>query len=187
MKQTLLSRAAWAMLSSLLLVLPACATTQKSPVPGTLKVQVNIPATWNSLVEDRISEGLVDRVRDVFYRAGFDRPVEEVRYVEEPGKEPYLLTINLIDWRMNRLGNVDCTFSASLRTPRGTRELGLYTNTSLFSLRGFGRFGLADSYDEAAQGAIRDLCDAVAKSELLPDFRKSGLVSGLPRPSRPSV
>jgi hypothetical protein len=180
-------RFAWVILGSLLLVLPARAATPSAPVPGTLKVQVIVPPTWNTLVDDHISAGLVDRVRDVFYRAGFDRPIEEVRYVEDPAKDEYLLTINLVDWRMNRIGNVDCTFSASLRTPRGTRDLGLYNNTSMLWFRGLGRFGLSQSFDEAAEGAIRDLCIAVQKSELLPDFRRPEVISALSPVRKPAT
>jgi hypothetical protein len=138
-----------------------------------LKVTVNIPPSWNMLLDDRISEAFVDRVREVFYRAGFDRPVEEVRSVEEPEKQPYLLTINLTDWRINRIGNIECTFTADLRTPQGSKNLGVYTNTTMRWLSGPGRWGLARSFEDAAEGAIRDLCTAVAKSELLPGLRRN--------------
>ena len=49
-------------------------------------MQVNVPPSWNILLDDRVSEAFVDRVRDVFHRNGFDRPVEHVRYVEDPAK-----------------------------------------------------------------------------------------------------
>lgn len=152
------------------LACPACATTQSPETPDALKVLVNVPPNWNMLLDDRVSEAFTDRVREVFYRAGFDRPVEEMRSVEDPAKVPYLLTIHLTEWRINRAGNIDCTFNASLQTPRGTRDLGLYTNTTMRWFGGIGRWGLARSFEEAAEGAIHDLCDAVAKSDLLPGF-----------------
>jgi hypothetical protein len=183
MKRSILFRYAWVWVSGLLLFLPACATTERPEVPGTLKVQVNVPPSWSILLDDRVSEVFVDYVREAFYRAGFDRPVEEVRYVEDSAKVPYLLTLNLNEWRINRVGNIDCTFSASLQTPRGTRDLGLFTNTTMRWFGGPGRFGLSRSFAEAADGAIGDLCDKIAKSELLPDFRKPKHVSGL-RPNR---
>lgn len=169
----------WIWLCGVLLAFPACATLPQPEVPGTLKVTVNVPPSWNLLVDDRVAEAFTDRVREVFHRAGFDRPVEEVRYVEDPAKVPLLLTINLHTWRINRLGNIDCTFSASLKTPRGTRDLGLYANTTTRWFGGIGRWGWARSFEEAAEGAIHNLCDAVAKSELLPGLRKAGLYSGL--------
>jgi hypothetical protein len=170
------------LLCGALLSLSACATTPKPEVPGTLKVTVNVPPTWNLLLDDRVSAAFTDRVRDVFYRAGFDRPVEELRFVEDPAKAPYLLTINLLDWRINHVGSIDCTFSATLQTPRGTRELGLYHNTAMRWFGGIGRWGLANSFDDAAEGAIRDLCNAVVKTEMLPGFEKHQLYTGLRKP-----
>jgi len=136
----------------------------------TLKVHVNVPPTWSLLVDDRISEMFVDAVRELLARRGFTSPVEEVRFVEDPAKTPYLLTINLMEWRMQRTGAIDCTLAASLQTPRGTKQLGVYHHTS-FHWLGSGRFGLAREFDEAASGALNDLCNDLARSELLPGLR----------------
>jgi len=146
-------------------LLPACASASEA---DPLKVQVNVPPTWNLLIDDQVSEALVDQMRDVFYRAGFARRIDEVRSFEIPSKVPYLLTINLTEWRINRLGNIDCTFTANLKTPRGTRELGVYTNTTMEWLYGRSRFGLGRGFVEAAEGALRDLYTDLAKTELLP-------------------
>lgn len=146
-------------------------TAPKVEVPGTLKVQVDVPLAWNSLIDDRISEAFASRVREVFHRSGFEYPIDDVRYVEDASKLPYLLTVHLMDWRITRLGNIDCTFTASLQTPRGTRKLGVYTNTTMVWLGGSGRFGLARSFEEAAEGAIRELANDIAKTELLPGLR----------------
>lgn len=155
-----------------LALLPACATTRQPEVPGTLHVQVNVPPTWNPWLDDRISGAFTDRVRDVFHRAGFDRPVEEARLADDPEAKANLLTIQLLEWRINRIGNIDCTFAAELKTPRGTRNLGIYTQTEMRWLTGRGRFGLAQSFEDAAEGAIRGLCDDVAKTEWLPGLRR---------------
>jgi hypothetical protein len=187
MKHTLLSRLPWVVLSSLLLIPSVFATTPPTAVPGTLKVQVNVPATWHWLADDRVAEPLVDQLRDTFYRAGFDRPIEQITYVEDPAKAPYLLTINLVDWRMNHAGSIDCTFSANLQTPRGTRDFGLFSDMAFNWIPGRGRYGLSQAFTQAADGALKQLCDAVAKSEMLPDFRKPELVSGLPEGHRPSA
>ena len=170
MKISIPFRLSWFWLCGLLL-LPGCATTEPVEVPGTLKVHVSVPPSWNLLFEDRISEAFVDHMREVFHHRGFDRPVEEVRFVEDPTKEPYLLTINLTEWRINRIGNIDCTFTASLQTPDETRHLGVYTNMSMRWFGGPGRFGLSRSFEEAAEGAIEDLYNDIAKTELLPGLR----------------
>jgi hypothetical protein len=154
------------------LFMAGCATTSQVEVPGTLKVQVNMPPTLHYLAEDRISEAFVDRIRDVFAQNGFNRPVEEVSFVEAPTRIPYLLTVNLTEWRVDRLGNIDCTFSADLQTPTATRHLGHYSNTTLRLARGFGRFGLANAFTDAADGAIRSLCLDIQRTELLPNLRQ---------------
>jgi hypothetical protein len=182
-----LLRHPWIWLCGALLGLSACATTQPAEVPGTLKVTVNVPPSWNLLIDDRIAESFTDRVREVFDRAGFDRPIEELRYVEDPAKVPYLLTINLVEWRINRIGSIDCTFSATLQTPRGARDLGLYHNDAMRWFGGIGRWGLARSFEEAAEGAIHDLCDAVVKSEMLPGFQKHELYSGTRKTAGPKA
>jgi hypothetical protein len=55
-----------------------------------------------------------------------------------------------------------------LQTPRGTRNLGVYSDTSLRISRNPGWWGLSDAFSEAAEGALADLVRAVVKSELLP-------------------
>jgi hypothetical protein len=155
--------------------LAGCATVNRPEFPGALKVYVNVPPSWNVLLEDDISDAFVSRVRDVFLRSGFDRPVDEVRLVEDPNKQPYLLTINLTEWRINRIGNIECTFTADLRTPQGSKNFGFFTNTTMRWMGG--RWGLARSFEDAAEGAIHDLCNAVKKSELLPAFRNNEAVS----------
>jgi hypothetical protein len=151
-----------------LFFLAGCATTQSPVVPGTLAVHVNVPPHWNIFLEDRIAEAFTDQVREVFHKAGFDKPVNEIRYFEDVDRAPYLLTINLNEWRINRVGMIECTFSADLKTPQATKHLGIYTHTTMRWIGGPGRFGLARSFEEAADGAIRDLCNDVAKTELLP-------------------
>lgn len=148
-----------------------CATSHNPDAPGTLAVHVNVPPHWDVFLEDRITEAFTDQVRAVIHREGFDKPVKEVRYFEDAERAPYLLTINLNEWRINRAGMIACTFTAELKTPAATKHLGVYSYTTMRWFGGPGRFGLARSFEEAADGAIRDLCKDVAKTELLPGFR----------------
>lgn len=153
---------------------------------ATLKVQVNVPPSWDPLLDDDIAAAFTDQVREIFQRAGHRHPVEELRSVEDPAKAPYLLTVNLTEWRINRAGNIACTFGATLRTPQGERDLGLYTNTTMRWIGGLGRWGLARSFEEAAVGAIRNLCDTIARSELLPGANREARYTGLLRePEKP--
>lgn len=157
----------FASLCAVLLAFAGCATTQPPPSPDTVHVAVNLPPTTSIIYEDRIADLFTDEVRHVFTQAGFTRPIENIRYVDHPDNAPYVLTINLMEWRFDPLGNIACTFTANLQTPRGTRDLGVYSSTSLKLSRSPGIWGVADSFDEAAQGALGDLYRAVQKSELL--------------------
>ncbi len=154
-------------LGAALIALAGCATAPHVQSPETVNVLVNLPPTASLIYADRIADAFTDEVRHVFYQAGFTRPIENIRYVDKPGDASQLLTINLMDWRFDPLGNIECTFTAELKTPRGTRNLGVYTDTSLRISRSFGPWGVADAFEEAAQGAIADLVRAVVKSELL--------------------
>jgi hypothetical protein len=159
-------------------VLAGCASPRVQ-VPGTLHVHVNLPPTVDLWHEDRVKLAFTDIARDVFHRNGLDRPVEEARFVSASELDglPYLLTIDLHRWRITPIGNIECTFTASLQTPAGTRHLGVYSDTELRGFGtsfGFGRWGIARSFENAAEGALRDLVRDVARTELLPQLRVRG-------------
>ena len=160
----------WARLAlfALLAAIPLRAETViKDPL--ALKVQVNVPPTWSILVDDRIANDFVDGVGQILRQRGFSRPVEALSLVESPEKAPYLLTIDLMEWRVNRVGLIDCTLHAQLQTPWGTRNLGLY-HASSPHWQGGGRWALARDFDDAASDVLNQLCNDLAKSELIPDL-----------------
>jgi len=153
-------------IASLLVALSACgAEPAKSKAPLALQVQVNVPASWRPWLDDEVADSFTDRARDILRQRGVEGRIERLELSDSPVAEVPLLTINLVDWRVNHVGNIDCTFTASLQTPRGVRQFGLYTNTTMRWLTGPGRFGLSRSFEEAAEGAIRDLCNDIAKTE----------------------
>lgn len=146
-------------------------TAARATAHAPLKVLVNVPPTWDLFLDDRIGDAFTEQVRAILEDEGFRGPIEGLRFVEEPARVPYLLTVNLHDWRISRSGQVACTFAATLQTPHGTRDLGLYTHTTMRCLHGPGRWGLSASFEEAAVGAIRNLCDTLTRSELVPGLR----------------
>lgn len=139
--------------------------------PGTLQVQVNVPPSWQPMFEDRITEAFVSNMIDVFRRQGYKGEIAEVRWFEEPSPGCCLLTINLTEWRMNHVGNLDCMFTANLQTDRAIRHLGIFSGMAFRWMSGPGRFGLADAFEDAAEDAIRQLYSALAKTELVPGVR----------------
>lgn len=153
----------------------APADKQPSPPskPGTLQVQINIPPTWRPMLEDQVTEAFASYIFEVFRREGYKGDMAEVRWYEEPSSGCCLLTINLTEWRMNHIGNIDCTFTANVQTERASRHLGVFSGMSFRWMSGPGRFGLADAFEDAAEDAVRQLYDSLARTELVPGLRKS--------------
>ena len=139
--------------------------------PGTLQVQINVPPSWRPMFEDRVTEAFASYIFDVFRRQGYTGEFKEVTSFDEPSPGCCLLTINLTEWRMNHVGNIDCTFTANLQTDDTTRHLGIFTGMAFHWRSGPRWFGLADSFGEAAESAIRDLYSSLAKTELVPGLR----------------
>src|SRR4051812_43183796 len=118
----------WLWLIAALFAAGGCATTNPVEVPGTLRGAVNLPPASDIVVENEVSQAFVDRVREAFHEEVFTRPVVEDR-LANPTNLSQVLTLNLINWRMTRVGNIECTFTAALPTPAGTHQFGVYNST----------------------------------------------------------
>jgi len=139
-----------------------------TPSAGTLQVQIIVPPSWVPMLEDDIADAFVSHIDEVFRHRGYKGHIKKVSAIDEPGPGCCLLTLNLIEWRVDPVGNINCTFTANLQTERTTRHLGVFTETTFRWMSGPGRFGLADAFSDAAEGALRQLYDALAKTNLVP-------------------
>lgn len=141
---------------------------------GVLQVDVNLPPSWLASLEgDYVSELFSDRVVVEFKRMGYEGKVNYVTEIDRRMPDDYRLELQLIEWRLNAVGNVDCSFTATLQTPGGERSLGVYTASALHSIAGRGRLWLGDSFEDAADMAIDNLYRDLAKEELVPGLRQS--------------
>jgi len=86
-----------------------------------------------------------------------------------PGLFP---TINLIEWRMGHVRNIECTFTATLQSGKATRNLGVFHDMVFRWMEMPGRLGLAESFGQAAEGAISQLYRDLAETELVPGLRR---------------
>lgn len=164
------------LLTTLLVALPFTPTWGQSQEgaksdANVLQVQIIVPPQWVPMLEDDITDTFVSRIRDVFRRQDFAGGIKEVKSYDEPDPGCCLLSIHLVDWRINHAGNIDCTFTATLQTAKTTRNLGFFSDTAFRWMSGPGRFGLADAFEEAADGAIRQLHRQLARTELVPGLR----------------
>lgn len=142
------------------------------PVAGAnnLQVVVSIPPSWHPMLEDRVDDAFVSHVADIFEQEGYRGNVVDVRQPDEPNPSYPVLTINLIDWRMNIGANVECDFGATLQAQNSVRQLGMFNGLAMRWMEGPGRFGLADTYGAAADDALRQLYRSIAQTQLVPGF-----------------
>jgi hypothetical protein len=168
-------RSWFSVICGLLTAVTAAGANQPSkPLPaGTLQVQINIPPSWQPLFEDRVTDAFVSHVSSIFHDQGYKGDIVEVRSFDEPSPGCCLLKINLVEWRMDHSGNIDCTFTASVQTDHALRDLGVFSGIAFRWMNLPGRFGLADTFGDAADEALRDLYRSLARTELIPGVRKA--------------
>jgi hypothetical protein len=172
-----------AALAAIVVLLTSCASTAPTgstritdaPVAGAnnLQVVMTIPPSWYPMLEDRIDDAFVSHLADICRRQGFNGNIVDVRQPDQPNPNFPILNITLQQWRMDHAGSVQCTFGASLQTSAGTRQLGVFDGMAMRWLGGPGRFGLSDTYGNAADDALRQLATSLART---------GLVAGFPQP-----
>jgi hypothetical protein len=156
-------------------VLPAAdARNDRAPArPADLQVVIDVPPTWRPFLEDDIAEALFSRLHDIFKLRGYHGKVVQIERTDDRQPGVPTLELALTEWRVDRVGNAQCTMTARLSTPSGEKNLGLATGTAIFwpngSHWGFNRrMDVADALDDAANSAAREVYDAVANSRLLP-------------------
>ncbi len=151
------------------------AAASKPAKPADLQVLVNVPPTWRPFLDDDIAEALANRLMDVFRQNGYKGDIAQVTSLDSASKDIPTIEINLTEWRIDRTGNAQCTFSAALKAAAEEKNLGLKTGMAVFWPDG-SRWGLsrridtANALEDAARDALRELYSAVAKT---------GLVAGL--------
>ncbi len=150
------------------------ADPQPAPPPPDLPVYVDVPPSWRPFLDDDIAEAFASRVQRVFRQRGYAGRIALVPRRDEPKPAPPLLEIRLLEWRIGRTGNAECTFSATLQTATGQKSLGLIAHTAIFWPSRGGRWGLgraqesANALDDAAERALRELYQRVAETALIP-------------------
>lgn len=145
---------------------PPAATAVKAQ-PGVMQLTVNVPPSMRPFVSDDIASAFADRVTDVLRRRGYQGKFRYVNSMDQPAANQPLLTINLIEWRTDHTGNVDCTFSAELSAPQGKKNLGLFMGTSMMMFPRRDWLARSDQYDDAAHQALQDLYQRIAETHLL--------------------
>lgn len=160
-------------LGLLLAVSLPMAAQPAAPTTPDLQVEVIQPPSIDPLHEDDITRFFVDSVRETFRRRGYTGRIDELYFRDEPRDGAALLTIRLTQWRRNRTGGVDCTFSASIRPPFGQEQsLGVFTGTES-GLSITNRWHLAEAFRDSAARAAEELWRRLAEKNILPGVAPS--------------
>jgi hypothetical protein len=146
----------------------AAANAAAAAKAADLVIAVNVPPTWRPFLADDIAETFSDRVEDVFKNRGYTGRIAEQDDLTAPRSGQALLTIYLDEWKVDHVGNVVCTFRATLQTgAESPHGLGYFRSTQMRMMRGLGRWGLADSFGNAADDAIHNLYRKLTDAHLL--------------------
>lgn len=148
---------------------PLAATAADQAAPPALQIAVDVPPTWRPFLEDDIADALYSRIAETFRHGGFKGETALLDRSDKPAPGVPFLQITLMEWRINRIGNVDCTFSASITTGGKETNLGLFNGTSMQWISGPDRrWALQRGLDDSAASAIKDLYRKLTDQGLLP-------------------
>ena len=103
------------------LVASAAPDYAKAPRPVRMLVTVSVPPSMNMIRDDDVADAFAYRVAAALHEQGFSGGINYVRAGDETKTDVPALEINLVEWRVDRMGNVDCTFTASLSGPLGKK------------------------------------------------------------------
>lgn len=144
------------------------AKSAKAEMPQ-LQLTLDVPPHWRPFLSDDLADAFASRVTDVFRRQGFTGEMEFVP-AGEPDRNAPVLAIRLINWRIGRTDNAECTFAAAVRSGGREENLGVFENTPLTWASGLGPGGLANALGDAADGALRDLARQLARNGTVSGF-----------------
>ncbi|HVU33071.1 MAG TPA: hypothetical protein VHE61_06530 [Opitutaceae bacterium] len=159
-------------LTALALVVSGCASnpteSPRNGAPVELQVQVQVPANTHPLRSQDIEDAFGDRIATALHEQGFHGRIAVLWDSDTPTAGIPLLAVNLLEWRVDPTGSVDCTFGAQLQTSAGRKSLGLFTGTSLMTWADRDWFLRANDFQDAAGTAMSDLWDRMQRTGLLP-------------------
>lgn len=141
-----------------------------------LQVAIDVPPTWRPFLDDDIAEALAGRLINIFQKRGYPGRIEQLKAGTQGAQGVTQIVIRLVEWRIGRSGHADCTFSASIHSAAGEKDLGLISSSAIFWPHASGHWGLNRSYDtasaleDAAESAMRDLYGRLVKTNLLPSL-----------------
>lgn len=152
---------------------PSSRSSRGGDRPVRLQVVVEVPPTMNILREEEVEDAFAYRVIAALREQGLRGRIRYIEWGDQPDPAVPSLAIYLHEWRVDRTGSVDCTFNATLNTPNGNRNLGLFSGTSLMMWSRRDWFARAEGFESAARDALSNLGQRILQSGLLPDWPRA--------------
>jgi hypothetical protein len=135
--------------------------------PVRLQLTVDVPPTMNMIRDDDVAEAFGQTVRAALHERGFKGRIKMIEEGDEPAPGIPVLTVNLLEWRSGPGGLVDCTFGAAIKTPAGSKNLGLFSGTGLTMGGRHDWSARAEGFQSAAGSGLSDLADSLEKTGLI--------------------
>jgi hypothetical protein len=143
-------------------------SAESTPVgPPALWIAVHLPkGTRPAWVGDDLAERFADRISGALHDQGLKGVIGTLSPEEVASPHASVLEVDLIEWTA-RGGNGKCTFRASLRTPQGKHELGIFSG-DLMIVTADGEHRVSSSgLQDAARLAFANLYARMEATELL--------------------
>jgi hypothetical protein len=148
-----------------------CATTRRNTAedqrPARLQITVGVPPSMSVLRSEEIAEAFGYRVAAYLHEQGFRGRIRYVDPWETPNAERPVLAVELREWRVDRSGFVDCTFTAELASAGSRRNLGVFHGTSIMTWPRRDWYARAEGFEEAARDAITNLATRLEQTGML--------------------
>lgn len=145
-------------------VMPAAESAPSAPKSAALQLRVEAPFVFNALYDDDIAEALYWQVKHALTARDKTLHIDQVTRGDGDGSRP-LVNVTLLQWRINRMGDIECRFMAEYRTADGTQSLGTFEGTTASIVRS--RAFPARDFEKAAEEAGRQLRNALNERGLL--------------------
>jgi len=130
----------------------------------TIQMKVDVPFNTDLIHRDEMADALFWRVRDGIRTKLRGVEIEEADG-SEAAKDKPLLTLTLIHWRQNRMGDIECQFTAEYSSFDGKLSLGTFEGVTSAIVRSRGFEG--EDFVKAAEDAGRNLGEVLRKQKLL--------------------
>src|SRR3954469_7809627 len=125
------------LISMLSVLLASCASTASRQNtadlrPPRLQLTVGIPGSMSRLRDEEVTEAFAYRVSSILHEQGFRGRIHYVADGEPLLPDVPVLALQLMEWRVDHIGNVDCTFTAAIGQGQGPgQRLGVFSGTSM--------------------------------------------------------